>query len=83
MVQLEGNLIHARGYISRIARVAMQAPAISYVRTCIYCEANNYVILHNILFPNMEHSSHKSHVADVTTTGVDAIQHKERLLGQR
>ena len=30
----------------------------------------------------MEHSSHKSYVADVTTTGADVIQHKERLLGQ-
>ena len=31
----------------------------------------------------MEHSSRKSHVTDVTTTGADVIQHEERLLGQR
>ena len=36
----------------------------------------------NIAFLNMEHSSHKSYVADVTTTGADVIQHKERLLGR-
>ena len=31
----------------------------------------------------MEHSSHKSYVADVTTAGMDVIQHEECLLGQR
>ena len=31
----------------------------------------------------MEHSSRKSHVLDMTTTGVDVIQHKERFLGWR
>ena len=40
-VQLVGNLIHARGYASRISRVAMQAPAISYAGTRILREANN------------------------------------------
>ena len=29
----------------------------------------------------MEHSSHKSHVTDVTTTGADVIQGEERILG--
>ena len=31
----------------------------------------------------MEHPSHKSHVADVTTAGADVIVHKERLLAQK
>ena len=32
-IQLEGNLIHAHGWVLRIVRVAMQAPAILYVGT--------------------------------------------------
>ena len=39
------------------------------------------LIFRNIIFLNMEHSSHKSHVADVTTTGEDFIQLEERFLG--
>ena len=31
----------------------------------------------------MEHSSHKSHVADVIAAGVDVIQHEKHLLGWR
>ena len=37
----------------------------------------------NNLFLNMEHSSHKNHVVDVTTTGTDVVHHEERLLGRR
>ena len=37
----------------------------------------------DIAFLNMEHSSHISHVVDVTTAGADAIQPKERLLEKR
>ena len=31
----------------------------------------------------MEHSNHKSHVADVTTADADAIQHEEHYSAQR
>ena len=41
------------------------------------------LFLYYILFLNMEHSSHKSRVADVTTTGADVIQHKEHLMGRK
>ena len=66
--QLEGNLIRCT---SRIVWVAMRAPA------------SQYLTLHNILLLNMEHSSHKSHMADMTTTGANVIHHKEHLLGRR
>ena len=56
--------------------MAMWAPAISCAGTCI-------PIIHDVLFLNMEHSSQKNHMVDVTTAGVDVIHHEERLLGQR
>ena len=40
-VQLEGNLIHARGCLCRIARVAMRASTIFYAGTRIHRKANN------------------------------------------
>ena len=49
--------------------MAMRAPA--YIAKAI----------RNILFLNMEHSSCKSHVTDMTTTGADIIQREERILG--
>ena len=51
------------GCVSGIAQMAMRVP--------------QELALHNILFLNMEHSSCKSHVADVTMTGADVIYHKE------
>ena len=43
-----------------------------YADTCIH-RPSQQLSLHKILFPNKEHTSHKSCVADVTRAGTDVI----------